>query len=115
MLVQYQRPDISGPKLSEFSVLNVGEPLILNQILQSSLGILGEVKKTRFLFLHEQTRIHLDRVDGLGTFLEFEVCLKPEETIEYGTNIANALRKTFKIDDGDLLNNAYMDEILKNL
>lgn len=114
MLVQYHRPDIVGPKLSQFNVLDVSEPTKLNQMLQSSLGILGEVKKTRFLFLHEQTRIHLDRVDGLGTFLEFEVCLKPEETIEHGTNIANELRKTFEIDDGDLLTKAYMDEILKN-
>lgn len=114
MLVQYSRPDIAGPKLSEFSILDVNEPLKLNQMLESSLGILGEVKKRRFLFLHEQTRIHLDRVDGLGTFLEFEVCLKPEETIEHGTNIANKLRKIFEIDDGDLLTNAYMDEILKN-
>lgn len=114
MLVQYHRPDVAGPKLSEFNVLDVNEPLKLNQMLQSSLGILGEVKKTRYLFLHEQTRIHLDRVDGLGTFLEFEVCLKLEETIEHGTSIANELRKTFDIDDGDLLTKAYMDELLKN-
>lgn len=114
MLVQYHRPDVAGPKLSEFNVLDVSEPLKLDQMLQSSLGILGEVKKARFLFVHEQTRIHLDRVDGLGTFLEFEVCLKPEETIEHGTNVANELRKTFEIDDGDLLAQAYMDEILKN-
>lgn len=114
MLVQYHRPDIAGPKLSEFNVFDVDEPTKLNQMLQSSLGILGEVKKTRFLFLHQQTRIHLDQVDGLGTFLEFEVCLKPEETIEHGTNIAIELKKIFEIDDGDLMTKAYMDEILKN-
>lgn len=114
MLVQYHRPDVAGPKLSEFNVLDVNEPLKLGQMLQSSLGVLGAVKKTRFLFLHGQTRIHLDRVDGLGTFLEFEVCLKPDETIQHGTNIANELRKTFEIDDGDLQTQAYMDEILKN-
>lgn len=113
MLVQYHRPDISGPKLSEFNVLEIAEPKLLLNMLESSLGILGEVKKTRFLFLHDQTRIHLDKVDGLGTFLEFEVCLRPDETVEHGTAIANKLMEIFQIKENDLLTQAYMDELLQ--
>lgn len=113
MLVQYDRPDISGPKLSEFDVLDVTEPEKLNRMLTNGLGVLGEVKKTRYLFLHEQTRIHLDKVEDLGTFLEFEVCLRPEQTIEDGTKITNNLIKLFEIEDSDLLTGAYMDELLQ--
>lgn len=113
MLVQYARPDVSGPKLSEFDVLDVVEPEKLDRMLTNSLGVIGEVKKTRYLFLHEQTRIHLDKVDGLGTFLEFEVCLKPEQTIEDGTKIANDLMKLFEINESDLMTGAYMDELLQ--
>lgn len=113
MLVQYNRPDVSGPKLSEFDILDVVEPKKLDLMLTNSLGILGEVKKSRYLFLLEQTRIHLDKVEGLGTFLEFEVCLRPEQTIEDGTRIANDLMGTFKIKESDLMTGAYMDELLQ--
>lgn len=82
-------------------------------MLANSLGVIGEVKKTRYLFLYEQTRIHLDKVDGLGTFLEFEVCLRPEQTIEDGTKIANDLMKQFEIEESALMTGAYMDELLK--
>lgn len=113
MLVQYARPDVSGPKLSEFDVLDIVEPEKLDRMLSASLGVIGEVKKQRYLFLHEQTRIHLDQVDGLGTFLEFEVCLRPEQNVDDGTKIANELMKLFEIEETDLMTGAYMDELLQ--
>lgn len=112
-LVQYSRPDVAGPKLSQFDVLPIAAPDVLNRMLTTSLGVKGEVRKVRHLFLHEQTRIHLDRVEGLGNYLEFEVCLRPEQSIEEGTQIAQKLRKVFDIQDGDLLQGAYLDDLKK--
>lgn len=43
-------------------------------ILSESMGVTGVVKKTRQLFIVGQTRIHIDQVDGLGNFVELEVC-----------------------------------------
>ena len=34
------------------------------------------VEKKRRLFLYKNSRIHLDEVRGLGTFIEFEVLVK---------------------------------------
>lgn len=112
-LVQYSRPDVAGPKLSQFDVLPVAEPDVLNRMLTASLGVKGEVRKVRHLFLHGQTRVHLDRVAGLGNYLEFEVCLRPEQTVEEGTQIAQELRTVFDIQDGDLLQGAYLDDLQK--
>lgn len=112
MLVQYDRPDVTGPKLSEFNILETDDPEMLHKILKASVGVLGELRKERTLFMHGQTRIHLDRVEGLGEFLEFEVCLKPEQTIEEGTRIANELQRTFEIRSEDLMAGAYLDELL---
>lgn len=76
------------------------------------MGVKGcRVKKTRFLFLFNQTRIHLDKVENLGNFLEFEVCLKPEQTLEQGQQIAEDLMKTFELKTEDLMSGAYLDEL----
>ncbi|XP_037030623.1 uncharacterized protein LOC119070404 [Bradysia coprophila] len=112
-LIQYQRPDVEGPKLSQFTILQTDEPEKLCQMLTACIGIKGEVVKTRHLFIHNQTRIHLDEVKNLGTFLEFEVCLQPEQTIEYGTEIANEMMNIFDIRKDDMIQGAYLDELLK--
>lgn len=113
MLVQYDRPNTAGPKLSEYNLFETDDPDMLNKVLSASLGVLGEVKKQRYLFLHEQTRIHLDNVSGLGEFLEFEVVLRPDQTIEEGTAIADKMMSIFEIEKDDLLAGAYLDELLK--
>lgn len=112
-LIQYQRPDNEGPKLSQFLILQTDEPEKLHQMLEASIGVKGEVVKTRHLFIYNQTRIHLDDVKNLGTFLEFEVCLQPEQTIEFGTEIADEMMNIFGIGKNDMVQGAYLDELLK--
>lgn len=38
-----------------------------------ALGLKGEVRKQRWLYLVGQTRIHVDQVEGLGSYMELEV------------------------------------------
>lgn len=111
--MQYSRPDTEGPKLSQFNIIETSEPDVLNKMLAASIGVKGEVRKSRHLFLYDQTRIHLDQVEGLGNFLEFEVCLRPDETTEHGTTVANEMMKLFEIKENDLMAGAYLDELLK--
>ena len=72
----YKRPDVSGPKLSTYDKVSLNSDIVesIGSILTQSNGILGVVKKTRLLFIAGQTRIHIDEVDGLGNFIELEVC-----------------------------------------
>ena len=60
-----------------------------------------------------QTRVHCDRVKDLGDFVELEVCLRDEQTVEEGQAIANDLMGKLSIKDKDLIAGAYMDLILK--
>ncbi|XP_017090595.2 uncharacterized protein [Drosophila bipectinata] len=112
-LVYYDRPDVAGPKLSTFNKIEVDEPELLEKILRQSNGVLGVLAKTRHLFLHGQTRIHLDEVQHLGHFMEFEVCLKPEQTLEEGQAIAEELSKEFGIKEEDLMAGSYFDALAK--
>jgi len=72
------------------------------------------VEKTRVLSLVGQTRVHLDTVVGLGTFLELEVVLRPDQSPAEGHKIAEGLMSRLGIRESDLLATAYAD-MLKEL
>ncbi|XP_059351615.1 uncharacterized protein LOC130702335 [Daphnia carinata] len=67
-LIYYDRPDVDGPKLSSYSKSSVTNTTSLKSVLQMALGVKGLVKKKRLLWLFNQTRIHVDEVEGLGFF-----------------------------------------------
>ena len=69
-LIAYERPDLGGPKVSDYVRVPVPDAGALREALTRSLGQLGRVIKRRRLVLIGATRIHLDEVQGLGTFLE---------------------------------------------
>jgi predicted adenylyl cyclase CyaB len=67
------------------------------------------VRKKRWLYRVGQTRIHLDEVEGLGTFLELEVMLRPDESEGDGRATAATLMARLGIRESDLVPGAYMD------
>jgi predicted adenylyl cyclase CyaB len=73
------------------------------------LGVRGEVRKRRWLYLAGQARIHLDEVEGLGTFLEVEVVLQPGQSVAEGQRVASELRRALDVSDRDLVERAYID------
>lgn len=99
--------------MSQYSYVETDQPEQMERVLADSIGVRGIVKKTRYLYIYKQTRIHFDKVEKLGVFMEFEVVLQPNESIELGTRIAEELMKVFGIKDEDLMEGAYMDELLK--
>ncbi|XP_040173123.1 uncharacterized protein LOC120905891 [Anopheles arabiensis] len=112
-LISYDRSDVAGPKLSLYSKMDVAEPALLEQILAETVGVRGRLNKRRLLFLHGQTRIHLDVVESLGHFMEFEVVLEPEQTLAQGQSIVDEMKRLFELSDADLMTGAYIDELLK--
>lgn len=71
-LVPYLRPDAAGPRRSDYQVIPVEEPAALKALLTELLGVHRVVRKEREIALFENVRIHLDRVEGLGSFVELE-------------------------------------------
>jgi adenylate cyclase class IV len=69
------------------------------------------VRKTRYLYLVGQTRVHLDDVDGLGQFMELEVVMRPGQPDSEGQAIASDLMAKLGVEQADLLEGAYMDLI----
>lgn len=114
-LIYYERPDSPGAKLSQYERLPSLEPTRLKRVLTAALGVRGTVTKHRDVYLVGQTRIHLDTVEGLGTFLELEVVLGESDTPEAGEAIAIDLLRALQIPPGSLLRGAYIDLLESNL
>ena len=108
-LIYYTRENASGPKRSDYSIFRTGEPATLKAVLAAAWGIRGVVKKVRQLFLAGQTRIHLDDVEGLGTFMELEVVMQPGQCDAEGQAIASDLMIKLGIFKADLIDVAYID------
>jgi len=108
-LIYYNRPNQNGPKRSEYFITPTSDPAGLKNVLAQAYGVRGVIKKTRYLYLVEQTRLHLDEVEGLGHFLELEVVLRPEQSDVEGQTIAEELMQKLSIQASDLLPGAYLD------
>lgn len=109
-LISYERPDLPGQKESRYRIVEVEDAAGLENALASVLGIAAVVSKERRLFLVDDVRIHLDRVEGLGHYVEFEGVAKAEDgdLARFETRLAD-LRRSFGIEGADLVAESYCD------
>ena len=108
-LIYYIRPDQEGPKRSDYHISLTSDPENLKRVLELACGIRGIVRKTRYLYLVDQTRVHLDDVEGLGQFMELEVVMRDGQSEAVGQLIAEGLMAALGVERSDLLESAYMD------
>jgi predicted adenylyl cyclase CyaB len=110
-LISYLRSDIGRPRESRFTKAPISDPAALAAVLDDALGTAGTVRKRRLLYRRGRTRIHLDEVEGLGSFLELEVELADGETVADGERVARELMTQLGIAEEDLVATAYVDLI----
>ena len=85
------------------------EPTGLKRLLEASLGVRAIVDKRRSVYLYENVRIHLDRVRGLGNFIELEAVMPDGIEDEEGTSILHRLMQIFSLSADDLIGSSYCD------
>ena len=108
-MIQYLRPDQSGPKTCDYERIEIAQADTLKRALTAALGLWVVVEKHRVVYLWHNVRIHLDRVAGLGDFLEFEAVLRDDQPQAEGEAQVQALLQKFEIAPGDLIENSYSD------
>src|SRR5688572_18317134 len=108
-LIYYLRSDQEGPKRSDYHIFETPDPENLRRVLELAYGVRGMVKKTRYLYIVGQTRIHLDDVNGLGQFMELEVVLQERQSNAEGEEIAERLMSSLGVERSHLIESAYMD------
>lgn len=111
-LVGYHRPDTAEVRESEYDIYPVEQPAMLHAVLASVLGVQVVVEKVRELYLIDNVRVHLDRVRGLGTFIEFEAVFGAEKHIAGAERLLARYLEIFKIDRSALVGESYQQLIL---
>lgn len=106
----YDRRDEARPRLSCFTIYS--EAMARERFGVAPLPELVVVRKTRDLYLHENVRIHLDEVEGLGRFLEFEALVSPGFPVARCHAAVDQLRATFGPALGEPLSCSYSDLLL---
>ena len=108
-LVYYRRADAVGPKDCDYYIAPAAPEMKL--LLTKALGVRAVVDKVRTLYLWENVRIHLDRVSGLGDFIEFEAVLDERHNDQDGHQKLDRLIDAFNIRDNDHESQSYVDLI----
>jgi len=108
-LIFYEREDSLAPKQSKYQISETAEPGRLKIVLGKALGIRGTVRKNRWLYWVGNSRIHLDEVEGLGSFMEIEVVMTPGLSTADGQALAAGLLDKLDVSSSDLLEGAYID------
>lgn len=111
-LIYYVRENISEPKKSEvliFDIDDINRCRVLMDILKHLFPIRCIVRKSRKIYRFQNIHIHLDRVEGLGSFLELEGTLQKSQTISSLRKQVGDFQKILGIEEEDLLNVSYSD------
>ena len=119
-LIHYNRANQSGPKQSDVTLLkSPNEIATLKKILTDSVGILAVVDKKREIYFIENVKFHLDKVVGLGNFVEIEAINSENVDNTEGVLSPEVLHAQcrfymdlFNIQESDLLTNSYSDMVM---
>src|SRR6185503_2605977 len=98
-LIEYSRPDDLDARPSTYRRVPVADSGPLREALDAAYGTLVTVTKLRRLLMWEGVRIHLDDVEGLGDFIEFEAVAEPGSDLVLERNNVERLRAELGIED----------------
>jgi len=110
-LIRYGRTSDGALEVSDYEIVPVANPAALRAMLGAALGVLAEVRKQRTLLLRRNVRLHLDRVEGLGSFGEIEAVVAADETPERYRIEVGELLAALEIGTDKLLSKSYFELI----
>lgn len=108
-LIHYSRDDQSGPKHSRVHlVLNPSREVLA--LVSAALPVRCVVDKRRVILFLDNVKVHLDRVEGLGSFLEIEAIDRDgSRTLAELENQCRSLMAILGVRDQDLMTSSYSD------
>ncbi len=106
----YHRENDARPRLSRFTIYTASEALErFGRVDPGPPWVV--VSKTRHVWMHEHVRIHLDSVDGLGAFIEFEAMVSSRHPVDACHAAVAHLRARFAPVLGEPISLSYSDMV----
>jgi homotetrameric cytidine deaminase len=112
-LIAYARADEAAARTSAYHLVDVPDPAALAAALDASLGTVVVVEKFRRLLLWQDVRIHLDAVEGLGTWVELEAVAPPDSDLAAEHRKVAELREVLSMRDADVVATGYAAMLLE--
>lgn len=106
-LIWYTRPNRKGARYSRYRIARLKHPGEFLRVLRVLWSVMTVVHKRRRLYFYKNARIHLDRVKGLGDFLEFEVMVRKGKP--QAEALMRFLRVAFQVRSASLVRWSYSD------
>jgi predicted adenylyl cyclase CyaB len=110
-LIAYARSDDESVRTSDYVLAPAADPVSLHEALARALGVRGVVAKRRTLLLWRNVRIHLDEVENLGDYIEFESVVGDVDAVQAESNL-NELLGLLDLASAEIVPVAYVDLIL---
>ncbi len=112
-LIFYERPDLSGPKTSLVRLVQLQPGSGMEELLAQALGVWVVVEKQREIYFLDNVKIHLDRLERLGQFVEVEaIDSDGSRSIDSLAQQCEALRLALGIEPSDFESLSYSDLML---
>jgi homotetrameric cytidine deaminase len=111
-LIEYSRADSTDARTSSYRRVPVADAEPLREALDAAYGTLVAVTKRRRVLLWEGVRIHLDEVEGLGSYLELEGVAERDSDLSAERAKVERLREELGIEDENLIATSYADLVL---
>jgi predicted adenylyl cyclase CyaB len=108
-LIWYQRANHATARASNYQLVPIDHPNELKLALTGALGVLQVVRKRRELWICKNVRIHLDRVEKLGNFIELEAVVGGRFTRAVSRRNLRHVQAALGIDDAMLVPVSYSD------
>jgi adenylate cyclase class 2 len=112
-LVQFERASEPQQRESRYRIIEVSDGEALCVALAAAIGIRGVVVKRRHLLLWQSVRIHLDRVERLGRFIELEAVVPPVSDLTTEHRLVGELRDALGITDERLVAFGYAEQLVR--
>ena len=111
-LIFYQRSNAPRPRRSSIELMLLPRRNSLRTILSEALSPRVVVDKRREIYFLGNIKIHLDRVRGLGKFLEVEAITRSGR-LTHARGQARKIQKLFGIASLDIVPQSYSDLVLR--
>ena len=111
-MIRYERPNRAVARSSLYTIETVDHPYTTLLALTGLHGVLCVVRKSRELYGWNNVRIHLDEVEGLGSFIEFEGVVWSDADEHVSLHRVDRLVAEFGINPSDQIGVSYSDLLL---